>query len=277
VIVPTRNSARTLEACLVSIRAQEYTPLELIVVDNHSSDATPDIARRHADKVDAFGPERSAQRNHGAEVANGAYLLFIDSDMTLAPRVVGDCVSSIDLTGAPGVVIPETTVGDNFLARCRALERSCYLGDVSIEAARFFPRQEFERVGGYDETLTGMEDWDLSIRIAAGRQLARSESHISHDEGDLRLGPMLGKKRYYAAGSLNYWGKHGGSNPSAANIVLRPAFFRNWRRLVRHPILTAGFMSVKTLEAGAGALGLVESWANHRFSHGSSPRRTETK
>jgi glycosyltransferase involved in cell wall biosynthesis len=243
-------------------------PIELVVVDNESSDETRQIASRYADVVEIFGPERSAQRNRGAQLARGDYLLFVDSDMTLSPRVVGDCLDAIHISGAPGVIIPETSAGSGFLARCRALERSCYVGDDAIEGARFFPREEFERVGGYDEALHAMEDWDVSLRIAAGRQLARTTSYITHDEGDLRLVPMLAKKRYYAASSLPYWRKHGRSTFGQANLIFRPAFLRNWRRLVRHPVLTFGFLSMKTLETAAGVLGVFDAWADRRFNRG---------
>ena len=51
VIVPTRNNIRTIEACLASVRAQTHEAVELVVVDNHSDDGTPEIARRFADTV----------------------------------------------------------------------------------------------------------------------------------------------------------------------------------------------------------------------------------
>jgi glycosyltransferase involved in cell wall biosynthesis len=259
VIVPTRNSARTLEACLQTIRSQTYSPIELVVVDNHSSDQSCQIANRYADLVETFGPERSAQRNRGAHLSHGEYLLFVDSDMTVTPLVVGECVDAVRATGSPGVIIPEVSVGEGFLARCRALERSCYLGDDTIEAARFFPRSVFEKSGGFDENLMAMEDWDLSIRVSSGKRLARIEGLIVHDEGRLRLTALLAKKRYYAASSLAYWRKHGRSTLGQANLVFRPAFLRSWRRLVRHPILTAGFLCLKSLETGAVLIGLLKS------------------
>jgi len=267
VIVPTHNSDRTIEACLTSIRSQIYRPIEIIVVDNQSTDETLPIATRHADVVVTFGPERSAQRNLGARLARGDYLLFIDSDMRLAPGVIGECVEAMQTNTAPGVVIPEISVGEGFLARCRALERSCYQGDDTIEAARFFLRSQFDASGGFDENLTAYEDWDLSTRIANIGRLVRSQSQIVHDEGRLRLSQVLRKKRYYAASFLHYVRKHGVS--SQVNPVFRLAFLRNWRRLVRHPLLTIGFLSLKSLEAAAGAWGLFERWPARRTRRGS--------
>jgi glycosyltransferase involved in cell wall biosynthesis len=270
VIVPTRNSARTLEACLVCIRAQLYRPIELVVIDNASTDETLELASRHADIVETFGPERSAQRNRGAWLSSGNYLLFVDSDMQLEPQVVVDCVDAARMSGLPAVVIPEATVGEGFLARCRALERSCYVGDDEIEAARFFTREAFEACEGFDEGLAGPEDWDLSRRLAAGRRLPRTASFISHDEGSLQLRTILSKKRYYARSFVLYWRKHGPSIAGQANLILRPAILRCWRRLLRHPILGAGVLSIKTLETAAAGVGLIEAWVGGRLTRSRS-------
>jgi glycosyltransferase involved in cell wall biosynthesis len=170
VIVTTRNSGQTLEACLDSIRRQTYAATELVVVDNHSSDRTLEIANRLADKVATIGPERSAQRNHGASIASGALILFIDADMVLDPEVVAEGARILGAGTVPAVVIPEETVGEGFWTACRALERGCYNGDDTIEAARFYSRAAFAEAGGFDIHLNGGEDWDLSRRVARGRR-----------------------------------------------------------------------------------------------------------
>jgi hypothetical protein len=79
----------------------------------------------------------------------------------------------------------------------------------------------------------------------------------------LRLSAVLAKKRYYAPSALLYWRKHGRSALSQVNPIFRPAFLRNWRRLLRHPILTVGFLSLKSLEAAAATWGIIAA-AAHR-------------
>jgi len=262
VVVTTRNSARTLERCLRSIRQQTYPRVELIVIDNGSSDATVETAWRHADVVAAQGPERSAQRNYGAELATGEYLLFIDSDMELTVGVVADGVEAIRTSGRPATIIPEESVGEGFWVRCRILERSCYAGDDRVEAARLYARDAFIEARGYDARLTGAEDWDLSRRVARGQRLPRTAAVIIHHEPDTNLRTAFSKRRYYAPGYLRYLRKHGRDAVAQGNPLLRMAYVRNWRMLGRHPLLTAGFASLKLVELAA-VLGVA---VEQRFS-----------
>lgn len=273
VVVPARNSARTIEACLQSIRSQTHHLVELVVIDNGSTDRTPEIARRYADVFDSAGPERSAQRNRGARMSSGTFLLFIDADMVLDSTVVSECVDLAQTTKAPGIVIPEVSVGEGFVARCRAFERSCYLGDASIEAARFFSRHAFEQCGGFDENLTGPEDWDLTARIGTVPMLPRTRAFITHNEGRLKLSQDLAKKKYYAASFLRYWQKHNRSEISQGNLVFRAAFFRNWRRFARHPILGVGVLTLKSLESVAALSGIAQAL----ISRQENPQATRAK
>jgi glycosyltransferase involved in cell wall biosynthesis len=257
-IVTTRDSAETLERLLESVVAQEYEPIELIVVDNASSDSTMAIARRFTDVAFDRGPERSAQRNAGVARASGDYVLILDADMILEPQTVGECVAAALEAAAVAVVVPETTVGPGLLAAIRKLERSCYEGDPTIEAARFFDRAAFVRCGGYDEDLSGPEDWDLPARMRrAGETIARANSaRILHDETGLTLRAHLGKKFYYGKSLSIYARRHPKLAARQFNLF-RPAFVNNWRRLARQPVLAAGVFALKTAEFTAGAAGAV--------------------
>lgn len=253
IVVPTRNSIRTLEACLTSLR-QQSVACELIVVDNGSEDGSKEVALRIADIVLDGGPERSAQRNQGARATNHPVLGFIDSDMIVGPKVVEQALTAIEL-GAAGVVIPEETVGTGYWTRVRAFERSFYEGESSVEAARFFPRTLFEQSGGFDEVLTGPEDWDLSLRIGRLGPISRTEDRILHDEGNVTYISACGKKAYYAEGLERFFRKHK-SISVGGRLLERP-----W---VRHPQLLAnplgvGLLALKFGEATAVIVRLLRS------------------
>ncbi len=122
IIVPTRNSEKTLELCLSSVREQNYISesIELIVVDNFSSDNTINIAKRFNCEVFRHGPERSAQRNLGIKMATGKYILYLDSDMSLAENVIKECVEKCENEGNIALYIPEHLVGKGFWIKVRA-------------------------------------------------------------------------------------------------------------------------------------------------------------
>lgn len=257
IVIPTRNSAVTLRSCLESIQRQSYTAIEIVVVDNYSTDTTLEVARAMIPQVYTQGPERCVQRNVGAKVSNGSYLLFVDSDMILHPLVVEQCVQVASKNPViKGVIIPEESVGEGFWAHCKALERSCYVGDDSIEAARFFDRMAFDAIGGYDEQLTAAEDWDLSQRIAGLGGLARVDVYITHLEGRLTLRKAMRSKYYYGKTLGLYIRKRPGTAARQLQFV-RPAFIRHWRRLLIHPILTLGMVVMKGGEFAAGGAGLI--------------------
>jgi glycosyltransferase involved in cell wall biosynthesis len=260
VVVPTRDSARTIGACLASLRHQTHAALEVIVVDNASVDGTLDAAAELADVVVTGGPERSAQRNAGAAAAAGTYLFFVDSDMRVSPDVVAEAVALVATAATPAVIVPEDSQGIGFWARCRALERSCYEGDDSVEAARFYTAAAFAAAGGFDEQLTGGEDWDLSRRVGHGARLPRTASRIVHDEGQVRLGGLLARKRYYGRAAAAHFAKRGSGAAAQANLVFRPAFARHWRRLASHPVVACGMLAMKAAETIAALLGAAEGW-----------------
>jgi glycosyltransferase involved in cell wall biosynthesis len=257
VIVPTHESAPTLEACLRSIRRQTV-PSSLIVVDNESRDSTRDIASRWADQTLLIGPERSAQRNAGARATDAEVIGFIDSDMVLEPTVVEEAVSLV-ASGCVGVIVPEYTIGQGYWARVRAYERTFYQGSDSIEAARFFSRLALFQSGGFDESMTGAEDWDLTIRIRRLGRVSRTTARIAHDEGRVRYWAACRKKGYYASGVRRFQHKYGRGGLKIA--LDRPYLKRPWR-LARDPLLGAGLIALKAGETAAMTAGMLRRSAS---------------
>lgn len=208
VVVPTRNESANIVRCLSSIRAQTYPDIEVILVDNFSTDATLALADGLADHAISAGPERCSQRNIGAKAARGAYVLFIDADMQLTAGVVQACVDASTGPHSVAVVIPEASVGSTFWARCKQFEKRAYAGNASIEAPRFFRREDFLAVGGYDGNLRAFEDWDLRARIEGRAECVRIRDLIIHHEGAITPQSSFAKKRYYAASFAEYARKH---------------------------------------------------------------------
>jgi glycosyltransferase involved in cell wall biosynthesis len=261
VVVPTKNSERTIEACLKSIRAQTRSS-QIVVVDNFSSDATVEIARTWADIVLQGGPERSAQRNRGWHATDSVFILFADSDMVLSPDVLAVCADICCATGK-AVIIPEISVGSGYWANCKALERSCYYDDRVVAAARFFPRSLLETIGGYDESLYAGEDWDLSIRAEeVGGPAVFAATSITHDEGALRPFTLFMKKYYYGTGLVSFLRKHPKIGRQKLN-PLRTSLTHNLRKLLSKPKLACGVAILKIGEAFFGLFGIIVGFANN--------------
>jgi glycosyltransferase involved in cell wall biosynthesis len=256
VIIPTMNSEKHIKSCLEGLMSQTYGRIEIIVVDNYSQDRTVEIVSGFPAKVIFCDGIRSKARNFGACSSNGALLLSVDSDMRLAPRVIGECVDAIG-DGFDAIVVPELSIGEGFWASCKALEKRCYLGDDLIEASRFFRKTTFEKVGGYDPELEAGEDWDIHERIRAlGGKIHRVESIIEHDEGNLSLRTAVSKKYGYGKTMKRYVSKHPERAKKQLSIV-RLAFFRSWRKLANDPIHGFGLFVVKACEFIATNLGNI--------------------
>jgi len=248
VCVGVKNGISTAAQFARAVRAQTYPGVELVVVDNFSTDGTAEFYRRHADVFLQKGPERSAQRNLAVQRARGEIVVVLDADQYLSPTVVEECVSLLE-GGAHGLFIPEETVAHGFWGACKKFERDFYMaGDMSAEAARVFWRSEVLSIGGYDEKQTGSEDWDLSDRMLARYgSFGRTKATLLHDEGRIELVSLLQKKRYYSRRGISDYLRVA---PAYRRVPfpLRPSVRKQWWRFLRHPLLGSGALTMKLLE-----------------------------
>ncbi|GAC1309568.1 MAG: glycosyltransferase family A protein [Vulcanimicrobiaceae bacterium] len=246
VIVPTKNSGRTLRRCLESIRDQNHQAVEIVVVDNFSTDDTERIGAALADTFVRIGPERCAQRNAGLALSRGSYVLFIDSDMYLSPETIDSCIVAL-ADGVAGVIVREASFGEGFWSRCKAFERTFYLDDRAVSAARFFRKDLVVNIGGYDETMIAGEDWDLSMRVEEHGDLRFAATTISHDEGRIVLRKQLAKKYYYGTTLGRFVAKHGRAGRQKLSPA-RSSLLKSVSRLVDSPRLVMGMYLLKVVD-----------------------------
>ena len=257
VVVPTRDAGRTIGACLRSVRAQTWPAVELIVVDNDSTDGTFETAVALADLALRGGPERSAQRNLGIARASGEWVLYVDADMELAPEAVERAVRAGEERRAVGVFIPEVSVGEGFWARCRALERRCLLADPFLGWPRLVRTGYLRATGGFATWLTGTEDAELHSRMVAdGALVVPADTCIVHDEGRLTLLGLVGKRFYYGKGIPAYRRAHRGAISAQARAAGR-AFWRERRLLAGQPLVTGGMLVMRACELAAYLAGAL--------------------
>jgi glycosyltransferase involved in cell wall biosynthesis len=193
VIIACKNTASYFEQCLQSVRSQTYKNIELIVIDNFSTDGTYEIGKKYADKCFQKGPERSTQFNFGFGISNGdlIYRIVLESDL------IEKCVSKIS-AGYDALALHNRSVGDSIWAKVRYLERESYRNDNNIVAVRFMKRTVFKDLGMFDESLVAGEDFDLHNRmVSAGYRWTHVDAVENHIGEPKYLYEVWNKFYYY--------------------------------------------------------------------------------
>lgn len=263
VIIPTYNSSSTLEACIESVKAQTYSNVEIIVVDNYSADDTRKISESLGAKTMLMGPERSAQMNYGVLQAKGKYFLRVDSDMVLDSDLIEKCLELCH-KGADAVVLPvlpHLSQLNNFWGNCRMLEQKMLLDDMVNVAPRFIKRSVFLAVGRYDETIVAWEDYDLHNRLLKSRcRVALLQDPALWHLGEASsLGEVVVRMvRYGKTGSLGLFAKKHGLSGLKQLSIVRPSFFRHRHYFVSDPLHYVGIIVMKIVQTFSFALGVFE-------------------
>ena len=169
VVIPVFNGERFLREAVESVLAQKYSPLEIIMVDDGSTDGTADVARSLPETVRYLhqsnqGP--AAARNRGIEHAQGSLIAFADADdvwpedklALQLPYLMRDPAAEIVMGRIQQVLLSETGA-ENFAEPAFSVN----LGSAIIR------KSVFERVGLFDETMRYSEDVDWFMRAREGR------------------------------------------------------------------------------------------------------------
>lgn len=257
VLVPTKNSAHTLDTCLESIVNQTYKNLEIIVVDNFSDDETRIIAKKFGAKVFLKGPERSTQVNFGFHFSHGNFIYRVDSDFYVEPTVIEECVSKCVNEGYDGIVIHNTSLDSlSFWARVRKFERDTYRNDKLNVAVTFMRRKIFESLNGFDEDLVAAEDYDLHNRfIMAGYSLGNITAQEIHLGEPTSLAEVVRKHFYYGGTIGRFLTKNKKSILQLSPI--RFAYLRHLRVFITRPRLAIGLVIYQTVRYLAAVLGFM--------------------
>lgn len=177
VIIPTRNEAEHLPALLADLRRQKGLPLEIIVADGGSSDATRTVAAAGGATFIAAGQGRGTQMNAGAQTARGDYLLFLHADSRLAPpdllfQALQALTAAAGEDGRCAGHFPLRflcTTAQNRLAYRYLEEKSASNRPQTINGDQglLLSREFFTELGGFDTTLPFLEDQRLAEKIRA--------------------------------------------------------------------------------------------------------------
>lgn len=244
VIVTTYNNERILHTCLRAVKRQSYKKIEVIVVDNNSTDETKKAASIFTEKIFNKGPERSAQRNFGLKKSRGEYCIFLDSDMELSKNVIKEGVRILKTKAdVVGLYIPERVTGKSYWTKVRNFERKFYDGTV-IDCVRMVRRNAAIRSGGFDKDMFAAEDWDFQKKIQRLGRTSIIQYPLYHHPEDASFFSYIQKKIYYSKNLNVYVRKWGEGDPE-----IRKQFgfwYRyflvfmedgKWKRCIRSPDL----------------------------------------
>jgi glycosyltransferase involved in cell wall biosynthesis len=257
VIMPAYNAEKHIARALESIRAQTYPNVEIIVVDDGSTDATEDVVRRTAPnarymKIINSGP--AAARNEGNLHAKGKYLAFLDADDLWHPRKLELQVAYLERNPAIGVVfcmwcetLPNETNIDwrkkqrfkEPLSLAIMAEKSGWLYpdlllDTMIHTSSVVLRKAlFDELGGFNRALTIGEDYDLWIRLSRITEIHKLRATLSAYEQRVDSITRTPQASPFGATvirrNLSKWGRQGPDGRRANWFAVRRRISQSFR------------------------------------------------
>lgn len=275
VLIPVYNGEQTLAHCIDSVLAQRYPFLEIIVVNDCSTDGTAGVLERYAGRVKALHNERNSgiakTYNRALRASAGEIVLMLASDCALAKpdyiaRMVRHFADARVGAVAGKAVIPgfaDAPSVERIFARLNILDVND--PDTGLHRVNFvevrcdgFRRQVLEDVGGLNEDLfRSNEDQDLSIRIVrTGYRLLQDNSlefRLGFGGTEDSLGKLLSKQGQYARGQSYIAVNYGvGSNDGLwtnANRRRRAIHRMTQAALIPGAVLLAGVALMKPVLA----------------------------
>ena len=178
VIIPTYNRGWIIKEAIDSVLAQDYTEFELIVVDDGSTDHTPDVLDSYRNVIKVLSQKNkgvSAARNRGIAEASGKFIAFLDSDDLWLPQKLSVQIEFFNQM--PDALICQTEevwirngLRVNPKKRHKKPSGMIFIPSLKLclvsPSAVMIQRSLFDRVGEFDETLPACEDYDLWLRIS---------------------------------------------------------------------------------------------------------------
>jgi glycosyltransferase involved in cell wall biosynthesis len=185
IIIPCYNQGRFLDTAICSALAQNHREVEVIVINDGSTDETEQVARQHERDprfhlINQSNAGLPAARNRGIRESNGVFLNFLDSDDWLEPDMIRSLAIILEENSSVGFaycdvhIVPAEGSPENPYSVGKV--RQAVNGDIfdSLIRGGYFPPQTvlirqsvLDKIGYFDETLGGHADYDLWLRAAA--------------------------------------------------------------------------------------------------------------
>jgi len=285
VVIPAYNTARFLRESIDSALAQTHPPLEIIVVDDGSTDDTPAVLASYGDRIRALRQSNAgvaAARNAGLALARGEYVAFLDSDDIWLPRKLELQLACFAADPALGLVHcgfeefdrgqkifldgMEGWVADELLLLQREV--------ISAPGTSILvPRRIANEAGGYDPRMRLGEDWDFCYRIATRYRvgyirevLLRYRMHAGGNHFNIERmerGMLLAFEKAFADPALK---KLKRSSYGRLHTILAGCYFEQHalQKFVRHVIASLRYDPRNFVRFAAYPLRVIVRWRAKR-------------
>jgi len=228
VAIPAHNEGLSIERCVRSIQNQDYTNVQIIVVDGASQDRTADIVQELAvddPRVELISnPDRIIPKalNLAVAASRSRWLVRIDAHAHVPPDYVGRAVKHLR-TGEWGAVggrkdgVGGPPAGDAIAAVMGSkfgVGGSTYHHGTTVRAVEHvpfgaYPIEVIEELGGWDENLRVNQDFEFDYRVReSGRQLLFDPELVIHWENRTTIGDLFRQYRRYGRGKVKVARKH---------------------------------------------------------------------
>ncbi|MBL7983254.1 MAG: glycosyltransferase [Flavobacteriales bacterium] len=213
VVIPCFNVAHHVEAAVRSVWAQTHTDIDLVAVDDGSTDDTLEVLRRlEQERPDALrvlsvpNGGACAARNEGLRATQGAYVQFLDADDTLVPEKIAGQVALC--ANGPDLIVGgfADRIGTNVTREVMPPGESAWMALIRTRlgttSANLWKREALERAGGWNEDLASSQDYELAFRVLkAGGQVSWDMRIVAHilkrSEGSISRTDEVGNWRRY--------------------------------------------------------------------------------
>lgn len=211
VVIPAHNAAADLDSCLASLAGQLPAGSEVIVVNDASTDATAEVARRHGARL--FSRERrggpASARNWGCHEARGTWIFFLDADVTVHPSTIATALAHLaanpgvdalfgsydDAPGHPGLVSQFRNLLHHHVHQTGQFQQNTRPAQTFWTGCGWIRRSAFLGLGGFDHWLyekPAIEDIEFGYRLHdAGHQTVLARDVLCKHNKHWTLKSML--------------------------------------------------------------------------------------
>jgi len=240
ILIPTKNGAEDLEACLAAIYTQKGTgPFEVIVIDSGSTDGTLEIARRYPVRIEQIPPEtfhHARTRNYAAGLAKGEFLVFLSQDAIPASDMwLQGMISNFDDQSVGAAYGRQLPRHDSTLERQETLDavyggervvkdpsrgQECGFRYYHFSSVNSAIRKEVWQATGFPDDLKVYEDLGIAKRILdAGWKIVYEPQGAVYHSHSHSVGGLF--KRYFDGGVV--WNRLGLWNSRTKSSMLKEA------------------------------------------------------